>query len=99
MIVFKRGTLIGLNLIIEIGGHVWPNSILGLNEKWKKLQKNERKNITSDVIKRIIPNLRPFKTSFECKPCKSTSREISFHQEKVIIIVRIFNKIIKKENE
>jgi hypothetical protein len=30
MIVFKSGIFIGLNASIELGGHIWPISILGL---------------------------------------------------------------------
>lgn len=80
IIVFKRGTLIGLNLVILTGGHICPSSILGLKEKWKNLQKKEKKNIISDVMKRIIPIFKPFKTSVWCNPWKVTSRITSFHQ-------------------
>jgi hypothetical protein len=38
------------------GGHVIPISTVGANLEWKKAQKNETKNKTSDAIKRIIPN-------------------------------------------
>ena len=63
IIVLRRGTLIGLNLIIDRGGHIWPSSMLGLNEKWKKDQKKDKKNIISDVINKIIPNFNPFITN------------------------------------
>lgn len=33
--VFNRGTLIGLNLLILLGGHVWPISMLGDALSWK----------------------------------------------------------------
>lgn len=33
IIVLRSGTLIGLKLTIEIGGHICPISMFGLNEK------------------------------------------------------------------
>jgi len=56
---------IGLNGVIERGGHVCPISILGDTLLWKNAQKNEEKNSTSDVMNRIIPVFSPFITSFE----------------------------------
>ena len=92
MIVFNRGTLIGLNLLIETGGQAWPSSMFGLREKWKNLQKKDEKNITSEVIKRIIPSFSPVNTSSKWSPWRFTSRETSFHQEKAIIVVVSINK-------
>lgn len=63
IIVFNKGTLIGLKLTTDTGGHVCPSSILGLKEKWKNLQKKEEKNIISDVMNKIIPNFKPLITS------------------------------------
>ena len=45
--------------MIPIGGQTAPISIVGPKEEWKKAQKNEKKNITSDVINNNIPYLKP----------------------------------------
>jgi len=60
--VFIRGTFQGLKAFTPTGGHEHPNSIFGDNLLWKKAQKNDRKNITSDVIKRSIPQRKPAST-------------------------------------
>lgn len=85
IIVFNKGTFKGLNLVIEIGGHTWPNSTLGLKEKWKNLQKNEEKNITSDVINKIIPIFKPLITSSKWYPWNVASRVTSFHHKKAMV--------------
>ncbi|KAF2886833.1 hypothetical protein ILUMI_19340 [Ignelater luminosus] len=48
-----------LNVWTPLGGHVIPNSMAGDNLLWKNPQKNETKNNTSDVMKRIIPHRSP----------------------------------------
>jgi len=58
--VFNNGTSNGFNICIPTGGHTDPNEISGANALWKKPQKNEIKNITSDNINKIIPILNPF---------------------------------------
>jgi len=68
IIVFKRGTWKGLNGITPWGGHCKPNSIVGERLLWKKAQKKEKKNNTSDVINRIIPHRNPFATINVCRP-------------------------------
>lgn len=97
IMVFNRGTLIGLNLLIETGGQDCPSSTLGLREKAKNLQKKDKKNIISEVINKIIPIFKPFKTSLKCSPCKFTSRLTSFHHENAIKNVIIFRVKNKKE--
>jgi len=62
--VFSRGTLNGLNGEIPEGGQNKPISILGERLLWKKAQKKEKKNKTSEVINRIMPHFKPF-TTFE----------------------------------
>lgn len=62
MIVFNRGTWNGLNGVMPVGGHVRPISMLGARLLWKKAQKKEKKNRTSEVIKRIIPHRSPLLT-------------------------------------
>jgi hypothetical protein len=51
-----------LNGLIPVGGQKSPISRLGESLLWKKAQKNEKKNNTSDVIKRIIPHFSPLIT-------------------------------------
>lgn len=68
IIVFISGTFHGLNASTPKGGHEHPSSILGERLLWKKAQKKEKKNITSDVIKSIIPQRRPISTISVCKP-------------------------------
>lgn len=80
-IVFNKGIPMGLKGWIDKGGHIWPNSIVGENLLWKKLQKKETKNKTSDVINIIIPVFRPFMTNEEWSPWLEDSRWISRHQE------------------
>lgn len=57
--VFNKGTSIGLKTSIPFGGHIEPISIIGASAAAKKDQKNAKKNITSEAINKIIPNLRP----------------------------------------
>jgi len=62
MAVFNKGTSKGFNTSIPTGGQTEPNVTSGPNEEWKKAQKNEKKNNTSDVINNIIPIFKPFCT-------------------------------------
>jgi len=39
----------------KTGGHTAPIKILGDNALWKKAQKNEKKNIISEIINNTIP--------------------------------------------
>jgi len=87
MIVFKRGIIRGLNLWIPIGGHIIPSSIDCVSLKWKNLQKKDKKNKISDVIKRIIPIFIPINTFNEWSPWNVLSRVISRHHWIIIIIV------------
>lgn len=60
--VFKSGTEKGFKGVIPVGGQAQPNSGVGASLLWKNAQKNAKKNITSEVIKRIIPQRKPFAT-------------------------------------
>ena len=60
--VFNRGTWIGLNGEIPWGGHIIPSSMVGASLEWKKAQKKEKKNNTSEVINRIMPHRIPLAT-------------------------------------
>ena len=57
--VFKIGKCHRLINSIPIGGQILPIQIDGANEQWKKPQKNEKKNITYEVINKTIPILSP----------------------------------------
>jgi len=89
MIVFKSGIFIGLNASIELGGHIWPISILGLIPLWKYVQKNDTKNITSDVMNKIIPIFSPLITRLKWNPWFFVSRITSFHHMNDMIDVKI----------
>lgn len=47
---------------MDIGGHIEPSSIVGDKLEWKKAQKKERKNKTSEVMNKIIPHFSPATT-------------------------------------
>jgi hypothetical protein len=78
-IVFNRGILIGLNEIIDIGGHICPSSIVGEILLWKNAQKKETKKHTSDRMNSTIPVFSLFMTMSEWFPCDVDSRWISRH--------------------
>ena len=79
MAVLSRGILNGLKGWMPAGGQVAPNSTLGARLEWKKAQKNEKKNNTSDVMNRIIPHWRPTTTREVCIPWYVPSRVVSRH--------------------
>lgn len=60
---------------------------------WKYLQKNEIKNIISEIINKIIPNFILFKTLMEWNPWYVLSRVVSRHHWNMIVKI---NKIVKK---
>jgi len=60
--VLSIGISNGLKGVIPIGGHAVPSSIAGASLLWKKAQKKEKKNKTSEVINRIIPHRNPTPT-------------------------------------
>jgi len=62
IIVFSKGTWKGLNGKIPWGGQNLPISKVGESLLWKKAQKKEKKNSTSEVINKIIPQRKPFST-------------------------------------
>jgi len=68
IIVFIRGTLKGSKASIPMGGHRQPSSTLGDKLLWKKAQKNDIKNITSEVMNSIIPQRSPISTILVCNP-------------------------------
>jgi len=94
-IVFRSGILIGLKEMIETGGQDWPISTVGEILLWKKAQKKEAKNNTSEAIKRTIPVFSPLITTIEWLPWVVPSRWISRHHEKatISIIIKEINAI------
>lgn len=96
IIVFNRGTFIGLKASILSGGQFCPMSIHGLILEWKYAQKKDTKNSTSDVINKIIPILSPSIILLKWDPCLSASRTTSFHQKKA---AAIRNTIAGKESD
>ena len=62
------------------GGHIPPKLKTGDKLEWKNAQKNAKKNITSDTMNKIIPNLRPLCTAKVCCSSNVASRTISRHQ-------------------
>lgn len=88
--VFRRGTENGLIGVIPVGGHLHPISGVGARLLWKKAQKKAKKNITSDVMNRIIPRRRPDSTRDVWCPRKVASRIISRHQR--IIVRPVINR-------
>lgn len=80
--VFKRGSWNGFKAETPTGGHVHPSSAVGDNLLWKKAQKKETKNITSETINKIIPSFNPVVTALVWKPKTVPSRTTSRHHWK-----------------
>ena len=64
---------------MPIGGQTQPIHIDGDNETWKKVQKNEKKNINSDTKNKAIPYLKPLCTSDVWNPWNVASITISLN--------------------
>lgn len=88
MAVFSRGIEKGFRGHVPIGGHEHPVSGDGANLLWKKAQKNALKNITSDVINRIIPHSSPRCTFLVWLPHIAASRVTSRHQHIMLAAIR-----------
>jgi len=87
--VFRKGTCMGLNGWIPVGGQVDPSSIVGVSLVWKNAQKNDTKNRISETINKIIPQPRPFVTIFVCSPSYVPSRATSRHHWIIVSTVII----------
>lgn len=87
--VFRRGTLNGLSGLMPEGGQEHPISGVGDRLLWKNAQKKAKKNITSEVINKIIPHRRPVVTWLVWWPRKVPSRITSRHHWTIEIIIRI----------
>ena len=60
--MLRKGNPQGFMGCIPTGGHTPPIQIEGDNALWKKVQKKEKKNITSEAINNFIPSFIPFLT-------------------------------------
>jgi len=84
MVVFSIGTSKGLMASIPTGGQTLPTSTFGLNEAWKKAQKNAKKKNTSEQMNRTIPMRIPLSTLRVCFPWKVASRVTSRHHWTIV---------------
>jgi len=85
--VFNKGTWVALKGMIPEGGQKEPISRVGESLLWKKAQKKEKKNNTSEVINKIMPQRKPLITCKVWRPWKVLSRVISRHHWKVVNII------------
>lgn len=92
MAVFKRGTVQGLIGLILFGGHNIPISGVGESALWKNVQKNETKNINSDIINKINPVFTPF-TICEVWEPKNVDSRIMFCHHNITRIIILRNPI------
>jgi hypothetical protein len=81
--VFTNGNPQTSSGCVSTGGHTAPIVAGGINVKWKKAQKNAKKNITSDVINSNIPSLSPVCTFLVWCPFFD-SRKILINQFNVV---------------
>lgn len=95
IIVFSSGIKNGLKTLIPDGGHFIPSSINCVNDKWRNLQKKDKKKKISEIINSIIPIFIPLNTFNECNPWKVLSRVMSRHHWYIINIVIITPKKFK----
>lgn len=86
--VFRSGTLRGFRGQTPDGGQFVPRSIVGASLLWKNAQKKALKNITSDVINRIIPHSNPRWTFRVCDPQTVASRVTSRHHMIMVEIIK-----------
>jgi len=93
--VFNKGTWETLKGIIPEGGQKKPISKVGESLLWKKAQKKEKKNNTSEVINKIIPQRRPLITCKVWSPWKVLSRVTSRHHWKVVSVMISIPNIIR----
>jgi len=79
IIVLSNGISNGLKVLTPNGGQIRPISIVGDKLLWKKAQKKDIKNKTSEVINRIIPIFILFITIIVWSPWNVLSRVTSRH--------------------
>jgi len=91
--VFRSGTLNGFSGWIPVGGQAHPSSGVGAKLLWKNAQKNAKKNSTSEVMNRIIPQRSPFVTYDVWCPINVFSRITSRHHWIIDRIIRVAARI------
>ena len=85
----NRGISIGLKNLIFFGGYDISISIFGEIDEWKNVQKNEIKNINSEIINRIILNFKKLVINNVCIPWNILSRNLAINVE--LIKFKIMN--------
>ena len=83
--VFNNGKCQALKTSILFGGHWQPIHIVGDKLKWKKDQKNAKKNIISETMNKTIPIRKPNCTFVVWWPSKVDSVTISPNQKDIKI--------------
>ena len=86
--MLTNGIPYGLSTGNPFGGQTQPMAIVGARLEWKYAQKIEKKNMASEIIKRIIPSLSPLTTFFVWKPIKVPSRTTSLHHRPATVKVK-----------
>jgi hypothetical protein len=63
--VFNNGTPKGLiiNSLSPMGGQTEPAKIEGDKLRWKNAQKNEKKNMISEIMNKTMPTFSPYRIS------------------------------------
>ena len=82
---------------MDVGGQVIPISILGAIDLWKYVQKNATKNISSEMMNKIILILISLVTVSVWNPWNVLSRTTSRHhwiRHIIIVINLIINSVI-----
>lgn len=92
--VFNKGTAKAFKGLMPTGGQHEPNSIVGANLLWKNAQKKEKKNITSEIINKIIPIRNPRETASVWNPWYVLSRTTSRHHWNIVKTTRTKPTII-----
>jgi hypothetical protein len=70
--VLAKGRCHGFSVVIPTGGQTHPIPTEGETLTWKKAQKKEKKNITSETINKTIPSFKPCWTFNVCQPIRAS---------------------------
>ena len=93
-IVFTKGKPQTSRCCVPNGGHTIPIAIEGAKLKWKKAQKNAKKNIISETINNNMPILNPAWTFWVWKP---SADSLTIAKNQFIIVIKS-DKIAKWNN-
>lgn len=80
-IVLSKGIPRGEKHSIPTGGQTPPIKGEGAKLEWKKAQKKETKNITSDTINKMKPKRKPFCTASVWNPASASSKTFLAHEK------------------